>query len=144
MANYKNFLYNNDYDLNEKYKSNDTNDVLDKLYENFKHKFVEARNNPNIFIIDFICGVDNKNEPLRWTYKVMMNGYIIQKKKKYAFQECLLMKATMKLDMIVFVNGTVVDVSDNYFLTIGIKSNFDDTIKTELIKKLSEDYNELI
>ena len=139
-ANYKNFIYSSDFDLNEKYKAKDTPSVLNKLFENFKDKFIEAKNDPNIFITDFKCGEDEQGEPLRWTYKEMMNG----KNGKYRFTDCLLQKSTMKLDMIVFINGVATEITDNYFLSIEGHKNFDDLSKKELIQKLIESYNELI
>ena len=37
-------------------------------YKNFKKKFIEAQNNPNVFIIDFKCGMF-RGEPVRWNKK---------------------------------------------------------------------------
>ena len=34
-SHYKNFLYSNDFDLNEYYKAKETPHVLNKLYKNF-------------------------------------------------------------------------------------------------------------
>jgi len=143
-ANYKNFLYSADFDLNEIYKSKDTKTVLNNLYNNFKDKFIEAKKDPNIFITDFKCGEDNKKEPLRWSYEDMMKGYKIQRKHKYDFRECLLMKATMKLDIIAFVNGIATEITDNYFLNIGTKHNSNNDGKKDVVKKLIESYNELV
>lgn len=139
-AQYKNFLYSSDYDLNETYKSKDTKQVLNNLYENFKEKFIEAKKDPNIFITDFKCGIDKKGEPIRWSYDDIMKGT----KGNYKFVDCLLMKSTMKLDMIVFINGCCTEITDNYFLTIGKTKNFDLTTKNDLINMLVENYNELI
>ncbi len=39
----RNMIYNNDFDLNEIYKTNETKNVLHNLYEMFKEKFIEAK-----------------------------------------------------------------------------------------------------
>ncbi len=138
-ADYKNFILSADFDLNERYKANDTPTVLNHLYENFKEKFELAMKDPDMFIIDFKCGEDEKGEPIRWTYKDMVNP-----KLKDKFMNCLVMKATMKLDMIVFFNGSAVEITDNYFLTIGKHKHSDEKPKNDTIKSLVEDYNILI
>jgi hypothetical protein len=136
-ADYKNFLYSSDYDLNERYKANDTQTVLNILYDNFKEKFELAMKDPDMFIIDFKCGEDDKSESIRWTYKDMMNP-----KLKDKFMNCLVQKSTMKLDMIIFVNNSAVEITDNYFLTIGKHNNSDNQTKNDTLKSLVDDYND--
>jgi hypothetical protein len=143
-ASYKNFIYSNDYDLNERYKAKDTATVLNNLHENFKEKYKMAKENPDYYIIDFKLGEDDKSEPLRWSYTDVIKGYQIINNKKYTFQDCLLQKATMKIDMIVSINGVFSEISDNYFLQIGNHKNTNDEDKKETIQNLVLDYNEQI
>ncbi len=42
-SSYKTFLYNNDYDLNEYYRRKDTPKILNKIYLDFKDKFITAK-----------------------------------------------------------------------------------------------------
>ena len=48
-----------------------------------------AKQNPNIYITDFKNGVDNKNEPIRWSYDDIMN-------KKDEFIKALKQKSKIK------------------------------------------------
>jgi hypothetical protein len=143
-SHYKNFLYNNDYDLNEYYKAPDTKKVLNKLYNNFLDKFKESEKDQNLFICDFKCGEYN-NEAIRWNLENMKKGYQIIKNHKITFEETLLMDSTIKLDEVVFINGITYDITNNYFLKIGNNSNYDtNNTNIDIKKNLENDYNELI
>jgi hypothetical protein len=144
-SSYKNYLYNNDFDLNEYYKSKETSTVLNKLYENFLNKFIEAEKDPNQFICDFKCG-EYKTEPIRWNLQTMKKGYQIIDKHKFTFQDCLLMKSTMKLDEVIYNGTTFYDITNNYFFTLGKKSNYDtnDTKDSNILDNLKSDYIELV
>jgi len=121
-ASLENIKYNSDYDLNEMIKkSNGTKSltVFDKIYNEFKKKFKEAKANSNYFITDFKCGISD-GEPLRWTYNDMMNGV----NKDVTFQEALKMKSTIKLDLIVLIDGIFTEFSENYYFNIGGHTNY--------------------
>jgi hypothetical protein len=141
-SSWKNTMYNNDFDLNELYESKDTNHILDRIYEMFKQKFQTAMKDPDFYLIDFKCGEDNKKEPIRWTYDDIIKGKV----GKYTFQQCLLVNATMKLDLIYMFNGLATEVTENYFLKIGNKANFTKIMlnKDENRKTLVESYNECV
>lgn len=143
-SNYKNFLYIGDYDLNDYYKTSDTKNILNKIYENFRDKFIDAKKNPDMFITDFKCGEDDTHEPLRWNYKDIMKGYKIVDNTKYQFTDCVMHKSTMKLDMIYLYNGIATEISDNYFLQIKTETNYIKEDKKETMNKLVESYNEKI
>jgi hypothetical protein len=117
-SHYKNFIYNNDYDLNEYLKIKDTPSVLNNLYKMFLQKFIDADKNPDQFITDFKCGEINE-ETIRWDINSMKKGYQQIGNKKITFQECLLMNSTIKLDEVIFLNGMVTEITNNYFLKVG-------------------------
>ena len=142
-SHYKNFLYSNDYDLNEYYKAKDTPQVLHKLYNNFLEIFEEAETNPNQYITDFKCGKIGE-EPIRWNYENLKKGYQKINNKKYLFTECLLMDSTIKLDEVVFINGLGSEITNNYFLKIGSKGNSKKNTKNEIIKMLKQNFDECI
>lgn len=152
-SSYKNFLYNNDYDLNEYYKAKDTPTILNKLYHNFLDKFLIAEKDPNQFITDFKCGELN-NEPIRWNISQMKKGYQIINHHKITFQDSLLMKSTIKLDEIILIGNLFYDITNNYFLNIGTHSNYQvdngenmltqKESKLETIKNLENDYIEQV
>ena len=138
----KSIKYGSDYDLeeldNEKGKH-----PLKKIYHLFLKKYEHAKNDPNVFITDFKCGLDNDGEPLRWDYKTIKAGkQKIQSGHYITFEECLLIKATMKLDMIVLIDGIFTEFSENYYLDInGVKNYFEhdrtkDHIETSILKSL--------
>ena len=139
-SHYKNFIYNNDYDLNEYNNIKNTSNNLHKLYMNFLEKFKNIQNNPNAYITDFKCG-EYKNVPIRWNYKSMLKGYQILNDQKILFEDCLRMNATIKLDEIVIINGLFTEITNNYFL---FKHNNKNESKNEIIRNLSNNYNELI
>lgn len=122
----KNIRYVNDFDLNELYQRNfDTNEALDEIYKMFKTKFEVAEKDPNIFITDLKCGKDCNDEPLRWGKKDIKRGTKqMEDGRIITFQDCILMKATFKMDVIKIIDGVFTEFSDNYLIKLGNESNF--------------------
>lgn len=125
-AGLKNIRYVNDFDLNELYRRNfDTKEALDEIYKMFKNKFEVAEKDPNIFITDLKCGKDCNDEPLRWDKKDIKRGTKqMEDGRIVKFQDCILMKATFKMDIIKIVDGVFTEFSDNYFVKLGNEANF--------------------
>lgn len=144
-ASLKNIRYIADYDLNETFSSDLSEEqCLDKIYTLFRDKFNEAKKNSNWFITDFKCGEDSDGEALRWNsndikkgFKKMVNGNEIK------FVDCVLMKSTMKLDMIALINGKFHEFSDNYLIKIRDKTNFfpHDLEPAHLLNNLKHDFS---
>jgi hypothetical protein len=105
-ASLKGNRYRNDYDLNGLFKSNGKKDVIEKyLYKVFLNKFNDAYKNDNVWITDFKCGMNNNDEPLRWSYNDMKKGFkMMSNGRKILFTECLLQKTTMKMDIVSIVD----------------------------------------
>lgn len=125
-ASFKNARYVSDYDLNEVFENaKDTNTILHNIYLMFKRKFEVAEKDPSVFITDFKCGMDSDGSPLRWDKDDMKKGYkILKDKRKLAFQDCILMKTTMKLDEVALIDGIYHEFSDNYYIKLGNEANF--------------------
>jgi hypothetical protein len=138
-SNKREILYNSDYDLESHFKAKKEN-VLSKIYQHFKKVFIQAKKDPNVFIVDFKCGEMPDGEPIRWTYKDMMKG----SKSGYTFAECLMMKSTIKLDEIYLLNGSFVDITDNYYLNLNGHENSPKPTKKEMIAGIKADAKELI
>lgn len=137
-ASLKSILYSSDYDLMEYVKKGDNLATLGFLYKIFLQKFKDAKKDKNIFITDFKCGEIN-DEPIRWDYKTMIKGSQMIGDKEYTFQECLLMKSTIKLDAIVLINGIFTEFSENYYLKLGDITNYNkEDISEKGIKKSIE------
>ncbi len=145
---FKKIKYASDYDLEEVVKEAKGKTILDKIYHMFKKKFEDCKKDSNYFITDFKCGLNTDGEPLRWTYKDIKKGYqILEDGRKMKFQDCILIKATMKMDMIVLIDGIFTEFSDNYYINIGDKSNYfeheqePEHIETGILKSLDEYLN---
>jgi hypothetical protein len=134
--------YNSDYDLSTDIKGEAN--LKNKIYLRFKKIFRLSKKDKNIFITDFKCGIDNNGEALRWKYNDIMKGFQIVDGETYFFEECLLMKSTIKLDIIYLINNKFTELSDNYYIKIGNKTNFNPINKKTVLKSLKEDYNDLI
>ena len=62
-----NIKYVSDIDLQEIIH---TDDFYTTILQKFQKKFIEAQNNPNVFIIDFKCGMF-RGELVRWNKKTI-------------------------------------------------------------------------
>jgi hypothetical protein len=150
----KSILYNTDYDLKGDYTNNNNkisiNDTKKYLYKIFLNKFNTAYKNPNIWITDFKCGFnddyneDNEKYKIRWTYKDMKRGFIKTKNGIKTFEDCLLDKIPMKMDIIALVDGNFVEITENYYIDINGQKNFYKETINDIIENIKNDYNELI
>lgn len=134
--------YNSDYDLSTDVKGEAN--IKNKIYMRFKKIFRLSKKDPNIFITDFKCGIDNKGDALRWKYNDIMKGSQIIDGETYFFEDCLVMKSTIKLDIVYLINSKFNELSDNYYIKIGTKTNFEPITKKNILKSLKEDYKELV
>jgi len=110
--------YGSDYDLQEFVKEGDYKKSTAHLLELFRKKYRMAEADPDVFILDFKCGVDDEDNPIRWDKKTIKAGYQMVDGRKVTFQECLLMKSTIKMDITALVDGVFIEFSDNYYITI--------------------------
>lgn len=110
--------YGSDYDLQEFIKESDYKKSTKFLLKMFQEKFKAAAADPDVFIIDFKCGVDDNDEPIRWDKDSIKKGSKMVDDRKVTFQECLLMKSTIKMDITALVDGVFIEFSNNYYLTL--------------------------
>ena len=141
-SNLKPIRYNSDYDLSTEVKG--PLDIAQKIYLKFKEIFKLSKNNKNIFITDFKCGIDSYGEPLRWKYNDIMKGFQIVNGETYFFESCLFHKSTIKIDIIYLINNKFTELSDNYYIKIGNNTNFEDISKKSVKQSLKKDYDQLI
>lgn len=146
----KSILYNSDFDLNELFeKSKDSKKMEDLVYHLFLKKYEYVDNDPNSYITDFKFGINSDGSALRWKKKDVYNGYIVLKnKQKLTFQDCLKIKATMKIDLISLINGYFTEFSEVYYIKLGDMTNYNDnefdinrimeSLKDEAKSKLEE------
>lgn len=110
--------YGSDYDLQEFVKEGDYQKSTTHLLEMFRKKFEMASADADVFILDFKCGVDDEGGAIRWDNKSIKAGHQKVDGRKVTFQECLLMKSTIKMDITALVDGVFIEFSDNYYLTL--------------------------
>lgn len=135
-ANLKSTVYINDYDLEEQINLSPI-----KIKKLFQKKFKEVYNDNDIYITDFKCGVNEYSEPLRWSYNDVMAGV----KDGYKLEDCIMSKATLKLDIVALINGVFTEYSENYYIKYGKLQNYDNTIlkKEEIYNSIYDSYVEL-
>jgi hypothetical protein len=147
-AGLKNIKYSADYDLNELFQESgllNKEKLLDKILALFQKKFEEAEQNPDYYITDFKCGMDENGEALRWDKTDIKRGYkILDSGRKVSFQECILMKTTMKLDVIAKIDGVFTEFSDNYLIKLGDDANFfpHDIERDHLLNSIKHSFDE--
>ena len=138
----RSILYASDYDLMEFVKGKMT---VDKVAQIFYDKFKMALKTPNVYITDFKCGLDSDGEPLRWTKEDMKNKYkILHNGQKIKFEECLMTKATLKMDIIALIDSVFTEYSENYYLDIKGEKNYTakDIDRDNIIKSITNDYKD--
>lgn len=135
--------YKNDYDIQELFEEPVLDDFPNKIYHLFLKKFKDGEKKPNYFITDFKCGEVN-GTPIRWNKYTIRDGFQMIGSKSITFQECLLQKSTIKMDLIVIgKDSTITEISENYYFKLGKYSNFKKTSKKDTLYKLKEDILEL-
>ena len=138
----KSILYNSDYDLNEIVKANGIG-ALRHIAELFQRKFEEAKRNPNVFILDFKCG-EVAGKPLRWNYTDIMRGEKpVAGKPAVPLFMALSQKSTIKLDMVVLIQGVFTEFSEIYFININGRTNQEPYLGKEKTQEaLMDEYDE--
>jgi hypothetical protein len=134
-ANVKRNLYYSDYDLFE--------DVRGKseqlIYNHFRALFDIIKTSNNSVITDFKCGLDNKNNPLRWDHSDIMKG----ENNDVSFFEAVRHKSIIKLDIIMFINSRFIEISEVFQVYLNGESNMDYSTD-EVMKELTVDYKDYV
>lgn len=135
-------IITNDYDLNELVQHNgDTSKILTHIYKTFKEKFKTIYETNDTWIIDFKCGT-KFGEPLRWNRAEINAGV----NNNVRFLDCILQKAVCKIDIVSYLNGRFVEISEIYYFNINGVTNYNEN-EFELpyiIHELEQDRIELL
>jgi Trp operon repressor len=134
--------YVNDYDIQEHVQEPAGKQYPTALLHIFQQKFRQAEENPTLFILDFKCGEYN-GEPIRWNKSTIKRGKQTIGGHVFSFQKCVLMKSTIKMDVVAFLNGTFVEFTENYYFKIGKHTNYKKKSKTTILQSLSQEAKEL-
>lgn len=113
----KRIVYTSDVDMQEfiEIKLAELNTLLLK----FQNMFRIAKQNKDIYIVDFKCGTLHNNIAVRWDYDSIMAGI----KDALQFVAALQQKSTIKLDVIAFIDGEFVEFSNNYYVTVSMDAD---------------------
>lgn len=136
--------YKSDFDLQEIFKTEIVNDYPKKILKLFQDKFIKASKEPNMYITDFKCGEDDKGEPLRWDKQTIKKGKQTINGKTYLFIKCLLQKATIKMDIIAFIDGMATEFTENYYFKLNDFQNYDNKTKEQIYKEILADGREYL
>jgi hypothetical protein len=90
---------------------------IDEIEMYFKQRFEIASKSEWIYILDLKCG-EYRGIPVRWNAQSMEAGYQVIRGKHITFRECILMKSTVKIDVIAFIDKAFTEFSNNYYLTV--------------------------
>ena len=132
-ASIKRNIYYSDYDLFETIKNKTPTIILN----HFRSVFNIIKSQPNSVISDFKCGSSANGEPLRWDYSEINLGV----NNGISFEEAIQQKGIIKLDIITFVNGRYVEITEVYNIKMNDKSNMDYS-NEEVIKAITDEYKD--
>jgi hypothetical protein len=132
-SNLKNIRYNSDYDLDSFYESSTPSTKKIVKYFQFIFKTLDSKKS-NSYITDFKCGLNTDGEPLKWTkQEILKNKKELIDGSFITLDEAILEKSNIKIDVMLFVNNTFIEITESYFIKINGLSNYNDT-KTDLNK----------
>jgi len=126
-------IYYSDYDLFETIQNKTSTVILN----HFRSVFNIIKSAPNTVISDFKCGSSPNGFPLRWDYSEIHSGI----NNGVSFDEAIQQKGIIKLDIISFINGRFVEITEVYNVKINGKSNMDYT-NEEVVKSITADYKD--
>jgi hypothetical protein len=128
-----------DYDLSTVFSCKDKKKCIEKIRQHFIKIFKIAKKNKQLWVTDLKLGESN-TEPLRWTLKTLED----EENEGVSFTDALLMKSTIKIDIVYYLNGRFVEITDNYYFTIAGNRNYVQPTKNDVIDSISESYSEYI
>ena len=126
-------IYYSDYDLFETIQNKTSTVILN----HFRSVFNIIKSAPNTVISDFECRSSPNGSPLRWDYSEISSGV----NNGVSFDEAIQQKGIIKLDIISFINGRFVEITEVYNVKINGKSNMDYT-NEEVVKSITADYKD--
>ena len=134
-ASVKRSIYYSDYDLFER--------VIGKSEAVILNHFVSLFNiikaSPNVVITYFKLGHDEKNNPLRWDFSDIHKGI----NNGFKFEDALKMKGIIKIDLVSFIGGRFIEISETYNISIDGSENMDYS-KDKIVNDILQDYKDLV
>lgn len=126
-SNLKNVRYNSDFDLADFYENSKPSINKIVKYFQFIYKTLNSRKH-NSYITDFKCGLNSDGEALKWTKEeVLKNKKELLDGSFITLNEAIQQKSIIKIDVVLYADGTFIEISENYYIKVEGKSNFDES-----------------
>lgn len=140
----KNIRYNSDFDLSNFY--NNSKPSVKKIVKYFQYIFrtLDSKRSYS-YITDFKCGINSDGEDLKWTkQEVTANKKQLLDNSYVTLDEVIQQKSTIKIDVVSFINNTFVEISENYYIKLNGKTNFDESKLNEkdIVENIKENERE--
>mgnify|MGYP000002872928 CR=1 FL=1 len=132
--------FKSDFDLLEQFNTPDVGSYPKRILKIFQAKFKRALKEPNMFITDFKCGEDDKGEPLRWDKKSIQEGVL----RGYRFEDQLLKKSVIKMDIIAFIDGVAIEFTNNFWFRLNGYQNYENKTTDQIYKEMLQDGREYL
>jgi len=137
----KNIRYNSDFDLADFYNNKQVN--IKRIVRYFQSIYKKLNsNNSYSYITDFKCGLNSDDTPLKWTKKeVLNNKKLLISGDFITLDEAIQQKSVIKIDVISYINNRFIEISENYYIKLNGKSNYDESELTDsiILKSLKQD-----
>jgi len=134
-ASVKRSIYYSDYDLFERVSGKSETVILNHFISLFN--IIKASD--NVVITDFKVGHDEKNNPLRWDFFDIHKGI----NNGFKFEDALKMKGIIKIDLVSFIGGRFIEISETYNISIDGSENMDYS-KDKIVNDILQDYKDLV
>ena len=144
-SNASKFEYTTDYDL---FEVIDTNTNFNTLKIDVANGFVEImrnfKNNDKFYFIEFLCGIDNEKNSLKWKVDDILNGFVMVNNKRYSLYDVLNERSIMKLEMVLYKDNYFVPISNVYEFRINGKGINQEKETRDDINSLKSDVRKYI
>lgn len=116
-------LYYSDVDCFEKVvykpksKSDDIEDAMNEFTQKFQMMIKNLSQQPNVYIMKIIASADEKDKPMKWTVKNVMDGRVSDIQLRHVFNQ----PDMIKVDVTAFINSVYVDFSNTFQFYYGSK-----------------------
>jgi hypothetical protein len=112
------FKYASDYDMFTVVQTEVSLDELKLQVRNeFKEMMLKFKSTPDVYFIEFMCGVDKDGKALKWTMDEVIQGH----KDEYKFIDVLDKQSVIKVEIVAYIDGQFIPFSDVFEFRIGKK-----------------------
>jgi len=130
-------IYKGDVDLQDIVN---INIPIDNILPIFKEIYKNIEKIKETYVTDFKVGAYS-GQPIRWTYEDLKNGYKqFDNDLKIYFRDALSNKSIIKLDTVSLIDGTYIEVTNNYYFMTDDLKTYKELTDAEVENKMLYDY----